>query len=430
MKNKRGNVAMIVIIIVIVVITAGIVGWMFAKKMQVPVIQTQLQSVNQSITQTSSVIPSSMSYIEVRELGFKIPIDSSIINDVNYKIKDRTIAYFSTKTLNNISKYCEDGAGGAISKVLGTPLKPTIGDPEYYKARMSNIKQFDGFFLFFSGPQAPCTKDNNDLEIKLVQFISGAFKNVNLINQVLDQDIVYNNSVYDFSLNFPQSWKDFKVNNEKEGATGIRITFSHPVAKCSFPVLLSTIKEWDDCKLQKDPNAFYWCGKELGRNEKYVFHPANNTPDCENTNLIKEAGVIIETFKLANDKIASLQTYENVQYGFSFTYPVAWKMVKVSQASSIDYLPDSRNFVAIYPDIYPVQDFSARVDVYNVSLAIVKRDNPFLKNLTLSIQTVNGISWTKIGNTDYLVEKNGKTYDISGREDLISQIVSTFKFTN
>lgn len=36
MKNKKGNVAVTVILIVIVAITAGIIGWMFAKKSQVP----------------------------------------------------------------------------------------------------------------------------------------------------------------------------------------------------------------------------------------------------------------------------------------------------------------------------------------------------------------------------------------------------------
>ena len=38
MKNKKGNVAVIAIIIVIVAITAGIVGYLFAKKTQAPVV--------------------------------------------------------------------------------------------------------------------------------------------------------------------------------------------------------------------------------------------------------------------------------------------------------------------------------------------------------------------------------------------------------
>lgn len=129
----------------------------------------------------------------------------------------------------------------------------------------------------------------------------------------------------------------------------------------------------------------------------------------------------------ANESIN--QTYINDEYRFSFTYPDTWKMVTAFQASEIDYLPDSRNFVAIYPDQYPNQDLSARVDVYNVPLTTVKRDNPFVQNLSSSTTTVNGISWTKMGDIDYLTEKDGKTYSVSGREDLISQIVSTFKFT-
>lgn len=42
MKNKKGNVAVFAIIVVVVAITAGIIGWMFAKKSQ---LTTQQQAV-------------------------------------------------------------------------------------------------------------------------------------------------------------------------------------------------------------------------------------------------------------------------------------------------------------------------------------------------------------------------------------------------
>lgn len=130
-----------------------------------------------------------------------------------------------------------------------------------------------------------------------------------------------------------------------------------------------------------------------------------------------------------NNQIFGWKTYRNEKYGFEFMYPVTWKMVKELQASSIDYLPVSRNFVAIYPTSYPTQDFSARIDVYNTSLATVRRDNPFIQNMAFVSTTINGISWIKMGATDYLIERNGKTYHVSGQTDLSTQIVSTFKFT-
>jgi hypothetical protein len=64
MKNKQGNVAMIVVIVVVVAITAGAVGWMFAKRMQVPAPQVavvqpaqtkNIQPIN--VTQPESQTP-------------------------------------------------------------------------------------------------------------------------------------------------------------------------------------------------------------------------------------------------------------------------------------------------------------------------------------------------------------------------------------
>ncbi|OGE87744.1 MAG: hypothetical protein A3J07_03455 [Candidatus Doudnabacteria bacterium RIFCSPLOWO2_02_FULL_49_13] len=121
------------------------------------------------------------------------------------------------------------------------------------------------------------------------------------------------------------------------------------------------------------------------------------------------------------------KTYCSEKYSFEFQYPKTWT-AKEYPASSIDYMPDSRTFVAIF-ERYPVQDFNARVDVYNSQLAIVKRDNQYLKNKTETSANYYGISWTKLGDSDYLTELSGRVYHISGRMDLLNQIFSTFKFS-
>ena len=105
------------------------------------------------------------------------------IRAFDHKIVDQSVAFFSTKTLNSASRYCEDGAGGAISKITGTPSNPASGDPVYYKGRMDSIKQFNGFFLLWTGPQATCTDNKHDLEVQAIQAVSDGFKNVSLINQ-------------------------------------------------------------------------------------------------------------------------------------------------------------------------------------------------------------------------------------------------------
>jgi lipopolysaccharide export LptBFGC system permease protein LptF len=82
MKNKKGNVAVIAIIIVIVAITAGVIGWMFAKKSQVSVQEikpaTQLVSDNET---------ANWQKYGNRELGFefKYPTDMKAINNPQQK---------------------------------------------------------------------------------------------------------------------------------------------------------------------------------------------------------------------------------------------------------------------------------------------------------------------------------------------------------
>lgn len=119
-------------------------------------------------------------HIEVSELGFKIPISGSIADEVVYKVDD-SAAKFSTKTLNAASKHCESG-GGIISKISGTPDNPGDGNAEWYSARLDNVKQFDGFFLFYSHPQAVCAKDYQDLQTKLIEAIGMGLTEASLIN--------------------------------------------------------------------------------------------------------------------------------------------------------------------------------------------------------------------------------------------------------
>ena len=58
MKNKKGNVVMVALIIAIVAMTAGVLGWMFAKKSQAPFqkeVATTQQVTPTPVTQTQSI---------------------------------------------------------------------------------------------------------------------------------------------------------------------------------------------------------------------------------------------------------------------------------------------------------------------------------------------------------------------------------------
>jgi len=67
MKNKKGNVAVIAVIIVIVAITAGVVGWRFAKKSQVPAPQVAVTQPTAPITQTKLETPATTQITPIQE---------------------------------------------------------------------------------------------------------------------------------------------------------------------------------------------------------------------------------------------------------------------------------------------------------------------------------------------------------------------------
>lgn len=72
MKNKKGNVAVITVIVVIVAITAGVVGWMFAKKSQAPA--PQINAI-QPTAQTTPVAQNQIATEQIRptvKSGYKL----------------------------------------------------------------------------------------------------------------------------------------------------------------------------------------------------------------------------------------------------------------------------------------------------------------------------------------------------------------------
>jgi len=97
MKTKNGNVAMTILIVVIVAITAGTIGWMFARKTQnqnqiMPVVQTQQQT--QSVIDNATPINDTAKTVQQ---GF----DKKSLQDKVFSFVDSTLKlkYEKTKDL-------------------------------------------------------------------------------------------------------------------------------------------------------------------------------------------------------------------------------------------------------------------------------------------------------------------------------------------
>ena len=85
MQNKKGNVAVIAIVIVIVAITAGIVGWMFAKKSETSVSQTPPQQEVDG-SQVKNVAEEQKPAVPAQEV-----VDQSRFNDIDRLCQQNSI---------------------------------------------------------------------------------------------------------------------------------------------------------------------------------------------------------------------------------------------------------------------------------------------------------------------------------------------------
>lgn len=154
----------------------------------------------------------------------------------------------------------------------------------------------------------------------------------------------------------------------------------------------------------KEKNIYFSPNRDATRAEVFGF--VRNILWMSNTNFISE------------------------KYWFTFQYPSSW-MVRTLSTSTSDYLPNSRTFVAIYPDAYPAPDFSGRIDVYNAPLNEVLENNQYVKYKNKDIiQSINGLDWSVIWDSDFLIEKNGKTFHISWTKNIAETILINFMITN
>ncbi len=100
----------------------------------------------------------------IPELGINIKVSPELKNELIYEYRSKIklpmggeghVAFFSTKEINKINGKCI-GSLGSIVKVDGDN-----GDYEKDFSSMPGFKEFNDFFIFYQGPQAPCTVGSN-----------------------------------------------------------------------------------------------------------------------------------------------------------------------------------------------------------------------------------------------------------------------------
>lgn len=142
-------------IIAVLALCAGIWYWKSVNSVKKEAVQ---QLVEQQLSSKEENQEQNLVWYQVPELDMEFQVEKSVADELIYTYQahskvDFGGVLFSAKELSQVPG-CRANSGplGALTKLKGKPSD--YKDASYYLAR--NPKQFDGFFLYFEGPQAVC----------------------------------------------------------------------------------------------------------------------------------------------------------------------------------------------------------------------------------------------------------------------------------
>ncbi len=172
-KKSNSKVWMIVLAVLFVILIAvSTYGFMSVQKLnkQLKDQQTQINELQDkkktledaasaaaaAAVKTAASAADSKSFIEVKELGFKLPLSDDIRN-LNYFVNDNT-AYFSTRELQAIAKKADTGL-----KLFCAPADIPLGVITKFAnsadAGPTQQKNLGTFVLGYAPPQATCSNN-------------------------------------------------------------------------------------------------------------------------------------------------------------------------------------------------------------------------------------------------------------------------------
>lgn len=189
--EKSISTSFAIIVVALVAAIFGFIFW-FGDKSESEIAKIQENSQAQLAKKNNN-----QSYIEVEELGFKIPVNAKRAQEITYKIgmKDKrndfsNQACFSTKLLDVAYENCNEWTGVyCIEKIYG---KPTDDNNMIYDSNNNSqkivrpgiIKQLDNFYLYVAGGTQVSCSDMKEINIEkgVIKSINAGLQNVILID--------------------------------------------------------------------------------------------------------------------------------------------------------------------------------------------------------------------------------------------------------
>ncbi len=188
-KQKSGVKTVIVVILILLLIGGAGYGAYYYQQQRIDSQNVQINSLNHQIASLQKQIkaaktaPSTtvtnQNVIKITNLGFQITVPDSI-KDLTFTTSSTTSASLSTASLTAKDAACADNATvsglGVFSKGTGVYKTPIASPPIL-------VKQFNGFYITYSSPQANCSTNVGTMAIanSQSQVLQSAFPSASLI---------------------------------------------------------------------------------------------------------------------------------------------------------------------------------------------------------------------------------------------------------
>jgi outer membrane murein-binding lipoprotein Lpp len=170
-KQRSGLKKALIFVLVLVLIGGVGYGVYYWQQQQVKTLNTEVNTLtvqaaglNKQITtlnaqvkaDTKTAAVANQNVIKITNLGIQITVPDSI-KDLTFTTSSTTESGLSTASLTSKNATCSatDMPLGNLNKATGTyPANPTINN-----APGALVKQFNGFYIAYSSPQAACSND-------------------------------------------------------------------------------------------------------------------------------------------------------------------------------------------------------------------------------------------------------------------------------
>jgi len=220
MKNKKGNVVVIAIIVAIVAITAGVIGFLLAKKIQAPVVEPAAQT---PVTQSADETTDWKTYTNT-QYGYEFKYPSNYNIEQPTQIKDVVVIHIPKKqeymqiqffnTEPKINDYEPLGAQLAGDSLLGgkKSLKYHTEKPIILEGTLKDIPYTDYVVVLSKSSYLEISYyGHNNVEASFEKILS-TFKFTNAVADETADWKTYKNTENNFEIKYPLGWKTNQAN--------------------------------------------------------------------------------------------------------------------------------------------------------------------------------------------------------------------------